>query len=221
MRTKVITVATSEGRGLDALRSTLKGEDFEILGMDTEWRGFGTKIILLREYLQTLEGYTHFIFTDAYDTLFLEPVSSLEYKYSLHYRDKIVFSAEKNCYPDHWLAPFYPPHLSEWKYLNSGNYIAPIKKYLDMLANFPVVFADDDQRYFTDIFLTSDRISLDYPCILFQSIAFAGDDFEWKHNALRNKKTSQYPSVAHGNGKTPMGWILKNLNNESKILEAS
>ena len=191
---KVVTVATRETPELKALIRSAKsnGMDLTVLGLGEKWQGFGTKIILTRDYLQTLEGYTHFIFVDAYDVLFLKPITELP--------NKILFSAEKACYPDWNKAELYPPNKSQWKYLNSGTYSAPIKEYLELIANNPVTFDVDDQRYFTDIFLKG-GIELDYNCKLFQSFAFSADADFTITDTITNNLTNTQPSIIHFNGK--------------------
>lgn len=194
MRLKVITVATREDHGLHMLKKSLAlaGMDYTVLGMGQPWRGFGTKVILTREYLRTLEGYTHFIFVDAYDTLFLKPITE--------YQGGIVFSTEKNCWPD--VDAPYPPSDAVFRYLNSGCYIAPIDEYLALTDQYPVDYGDDDQRYFTNIYLTSGQIKLDTDCMIFQSYAFTDhNDLEITPGKIINKHSQSEPYVIHFNGK--------------------
>lgn len=194
MKVKVITVATQDNPGLQMLRRSLDraGMDYVVLGLGEQWRGFGMKIILTRDYLRTLEGYTHFIFVDAYDTVFLKPITE--------YQGGIVFSTEKNCWPD-YNAP-YPASTKAFRYLNSGSYIAPIDEYLALVDQFPVDYADDDQRYFTNIYLKTDRIKLDTECRLFQSFAFTdASDLTIKHDRIINNYSQSEPAVIHFNGK--------------------
>lgn len=207
MKTKVITVATNEAEGLERLKNScaIHDIDLEILGMGNSWMGFGSKIIWTKEYLEILEGYTHFIFIDAYDVLFFEKLEEIEYLYEEFYKDKILFSGEKGCYPDWDLMSVYPEADSEWKYLNSGSYMAPIDSFLKLFEKYPVKFSDDDQRYFTNIFLNDNKIILDTKCIIFQSIAFqANDDFIFSANKVINNKTKSMPSIVHGNGRTDL-----------------
>lgn len=194
MRLKVITVATQENQGLQKLKRSidLAGMDYTILGLGQPWQGFGMKVIMTREYLRTLEGYTHFIFVDAYDTLFLKPITD--------YEGGIIFSTEKNCWPD-YNAP-YPDSTKVFRYLNSGCYIAPIDEYLQLTDQFPVNYVDDDQRYFTNIYLKTDRIKLDTDCKLFQSYAFSDhNDLTITTDKVINNHSQSEPAIIHFNGK--------------------
>lgn len=194
MRLKVLTVATSECHGLTMLKKSLDraGMDYTVLGLGDTWRGFGTKIILTRDYLRTLQGYTHFIFVDAYDTLFLKPVHAVP--------DHILFSAEKNCWPDAG-AP-YPPSDKVFRYLNSGAYSAPIKEWLELVDQHPVSYGDDDQRYFTKLYLETGGITLDTQCAIFQSYAFTdGNDLTILPDRIINNHSKTEPAIIHFNGK--------------------
>lgn len=194
MKIKVITVATQENYGLRMLCESLRRAemDYVVLGLGETWQGFGMKIIKTREYLRTLVGYTHFIFVDAYDTLFLKPITD--------YEGGIIFSTEKNCWPD-YNAP-YPESKAVFRYLNSGCYIAPIDEYLALIDHFPINYADDDQRYFTNIYLKTDKIKLDTDCKLFQSYAFTDqNDLTITPNSIINNHSGSEPAVIHFNGK--------------------
>lgn len=214
MKTKVITVATNHTPELKRLQDscTKNNINLEILGMNNSWLGFGSKIIWLKEYLQTLKNYTHFIFVDAYDVIFLDSLKNIELIYTDLYKDAIVFSTEKACWPDANLSLSYPNTTSEWKYLNSGSYMSPIKKFLETIDKYPIKFSDDDQRYFTNIFLNDSTIVLDYNCELFQSVAFeADDDFTLSPHNVFNNKTKSFPAIIHANGKTDLTKFYKLL----------
>jgi hypothetical protein len=196
MKIKVITVATQDNHGLQMLRKSLDlaGMDYAVLGLGETWRGFGTKIILTRDYLRTLTGYTHFIFVDAYDTVFLKPITD--------YEGGIIFSTEKNCWPDVDKVNEYPETEGPFRYLNSGCYIAPIDVYLQLIDQFPIDYADDDQRYFTNIYLKTCAIKLDTDCKLFQSYAFTDhNDLTILPDKVINKHSQSEPAVIHFNGK--------------------
>jgi hypothetical protein len=192
MKIKVITVATRETDQLKALiRSATRCDmDLTVLGLNEGWGGFGTKVILTRNYLKTLQGYTHFIFVDAYDTLFLKHIDTVP--------DFLFFSSEKNCWPD--IDAPYPPSDKIWKYLNSGVYSAPINEFLEITDKYPIVARTDDQRYFTTIYLDG-YIQLDTNCDLYQSYAFSSPDDFTLGDKFINNKTKTEPSIIHFNGK--------------------
>lgn len=218
MRIKVITVASHESEGLATLRKSAANHrmDLTVLGLGQGWRGFGSKIILTYEYLKTLTDYTHFIFVDAYDTLFLHPVTAAP--------DYILFSCEKHKWPDANIEyPMRTGVWTPWKYLNSGSYIAPIKDYLELIEANSVNFADDDQRYFTSLYINSDKIKLDTQCRLFQSYAFLQPgDFTLTPDSLHNNITGTDPAIIHFNGKClePKIYAMINYNSLAELQAA-
>lgn len=216
MKTKIVTVATRHDPGLDILIESMEkfGLDYVVLGRDKHWKGFGTKIILLEQYLKTVvPEYTHVVFVDAYDVIFLSGIEEIEKKYANNWPDKIVFSAELNCWPCAELSDRYPPSDSLWRYLNSGSYMGPIARLLDLFKEYPPVFEMDDQLYFTKILLNQQSpIMLDTNCSLFQTTAFCyNNEYGAEGARLVNNLTGTMPVVIHGNGRTPMDQVYKIL----------
>ena len=208
MKIKAITYSTREDEGLNNLLQSCKQFNIDIEVLQGKWRGFGTKILETRDYVKTLEGYTHFLFVDAYDTLFVSGLEEVNVKANSGH---LIVSVEKACWPDSSLASKYPHVDTPWKYINSGSYLAPIDLFLEIVEENPIDYRDDDQLWLTKVYLTNKYvIELDYSCKLFQSLAFEADtDFTYTHNRLLNNVTNNFPIVLHGNGKTPM----KKVNN--------
>lgn len=216
MKTKIVTVATRPDPGLDILIESMEkfGLDYVVLGQNQQWKGFGTKIILLAKYLAKISAeYTHVIFVDAYDVIFLSGIEEIEKHYVNNWSDKIVFSAELNCWPCAELADQYPPSDSLWRYLNSGSYIAPISRLLDLFKTYPPTYEMDDQLYFTKILLDQQcSMLLDTECILFQTTAFCyNNEYGAEQGRLINNMKGTKPVIIHGNGRTPMDKVYELL----------
>lgn len=216
MKTKIVTVATRPDPGLNMLISSMDrfGLDYVVLGQGQQWKGFGTKIIFLKEYLETISPeYTHVIFVDAYDVIFLSGIEEIEKKYADNWPDKIVFSAELNCWPCAELSVQYPPSDSIWRYLNSGSYTGSIADILGLLEAYPPTFEMDDQLYFTNILLAQQLpIVLDTNCVLFQTTAFCyNKEYEADGGRLVNNLQGTRPVIIHGNGRTPMDKVYELL----------
>lgn len=214
MKIKVITVTNApQHPGCQQLTRSLDvfGYDYHVI--QTTWRGFGTKINEAAKYAESIQGeYSHILLVDAHDVIFLAPPDAITARYNDP--DRMLFSCEKACWPSPGLASHYPFISSDWRYLNSGSYLAPIPVYLDMIGRHPVAYTYDDQLYFTERYLSGQwPIDLDDRCRIFQSIAFQADsDFETVDGrAIFNNKTGTYPTVIHGNGRTPMGWVYEIL----------
>jgi hypothetical protein len=188
--------------------------NYDYVIIETEWKGFGTKIIETYNWLkQFKEDYTHFIFLDGHDTFMLSNIKEIEEKYTKMDSPSMFFSCERACWPDSVKELLYPDTISDWKYLNSGQYMANIDKFIEIVEKNKPSYDIDDQRFFTSLFLEGFEITLDYFCEIFQSIAFRRDaDFVYGHfdlARLLNTVTGSKPCSIHGNGKTDMQEIYK------------
>ena len=103
----VITVATKETNAFRMFNRSAEIHQLplKVLGMGGKWKGFGQKVILLRD---ELEKYRYdrnriILFADAYDVLFLSGVQPIVDKFK-SFQARILFSAEPNCAPDGSLA---------------------------------------------------------------------------------------------------------------------
>jgi len=166
-----------------------------------EWKGFGTKIIGLYEYLCSTD-IDDFIYLDAYDNYCIAGPQEFKFKKKVY---PIIISSEKGCYPDTHKMGMFPVVNHEWKFLNSGQIYGNKEHFISVYNSNPPRFEDDDQRWYTDRFLNMrSTIGLDY-CNIFQSVAFEVEgDFTLTYNRLYNNKTHTFPMFIHGNGKTDM-----------------
>jgi hypothetical protein len=166
-----------------------------------EWKGFGTKIIGLYEYLCSTD-IDDFIYLDAYDNYCIASPHEFKFKKKVY---PIIISSEKGCYPDTHKMGMFPVVNHEWKFLNSGQIYGTKEHFLNIYHSNPPKYEDDDQRWYTDRFLNMrSTIGLDY-CNIFQSVAFEVEgDFTLTYNRLYNNKTHTFPMFIHGNGKTDM-----------------
>lgn len=210
MKVKLITVCTDPNdAGLQQLKRSLDEYkwNYEIL-VAPEWKGFGTKLLTVYAYLQNTDVDAIF-FCDAYDCVVLatmeEALSEIEDNYGL---DKMVFSAERGCWPKPDYAKYYEPILEHgYNFLNSGLYYAPKEFYIKLLDKYMPDFESDDQMYFTDkyLFEGGSKIVLDQNCEVFQSYSFIqDDDYFYGEGVLHNLKTKTIPILIHGNGRTDL-----------------
>jgi len=154
---------------------------------------------------------TLILVVDSYDLVLMNS-SQLVVDRFLKFKVKILFSAESFCWPDASLAEYYPTvKMEEKRYLNSGGFIGYAKQIYEMIQNADSEVADndDDQLYYTRIFLDSKKkedlgIELDKRSLIFQNLNGALDEvtvkYEDGHSFLFNKKTDTVPLVVHGNG---------------------
>ena len=218
MKLKVVTLTDQPKHpGLAQLKRSLDhfGYDYHVITPDP-YIWFGTKIIETTRYVRSIaEQYTHILFVDAHDVFFVAPEREIiEKTFSRRFG---WVNTEKACWPDPHRADQYPEtaNRSEWKYLNSGVYLLPIPLFLRIVDENPIDHRDDDQRWFTNVYISGQYpdLLLDQNCRLFQSVAFrADDDFRvTADNRVYNNKTRTAPIVIHGNGGkgTAMDWVYE------------
>ncbi|XP_054270597.1 procollagen-lysine,2-oxoglutarate 5-dioxygenase-like isoform X1 [Macrosteles quadrilineatus] len=211
----LITVATEETDGFKRfIRSTsLYDVPVKVLGMGEVWEGGdmqhpggGHKVLLLREALKPLaqDKEKIIMFSDSYDVVLLGPVAAILEQFRAM-DARVVFSAEPFCWPDQRMAEQYPVTESRYKYLNSGGFIGYASDIYELLSSLKLNSKDDDQLYYTRLFLDKDlrekhRIKLDYNANIFQNLNGAIDDVDIVEDTLVNKVHNTKPLVLHGNG---------------------
>ena len=222
----------SHNEGLEKhIRSaSARGVKVKVLGLKSPWEGGdmvndpggGQKINLLIPEIDKLKNNKKSIvlFVDGFDILFFSKLDNILEKF-LSSGKKIIFGAEKSCWPDRSLAEKYPDSPYDYKYLNSGNFIgyaSDISNILEKAKNNKLPNSSDDQLYYTEEFLFGkykESISLDYYCELFQCLAWAYEDISIKEGVLYNKVTKTRPLIAHGNSGINDFWELCNKANNA------
>ncbi|KAF9417644.1 hypothetical protein HW555_005351 [Spodoptera exigua] len=233
---KVLTVATDENHGLERFLRSAKvyGIDVEVLGRGTKWTGGdmnlpggGQKINLLKEKLEEMSksGTKEkiILFTDSYDVLFLASIDDILKKFQSFPETRVLFAAEQFCWPDTKLASQYPNIEVANPYLNSGGFIGYLPEIHEIVNHKPVSDKDDDQLYYTKIYLDKNlretlKIKLDHNSAIFQNLNGALSDVQLKSNTstetwpyIENVVTKQRPLIVHGNG--PSKLMLNHFGN--------
>ncbi|XP_073976673.1 procollagen lysyl hydroxylase [Rhodnius prolixus] len=226
----VFTVATDETDGYKRFMRSAEVFDIpvEVLGMHEKWeggnmnyRGGGHKVNLLRRALEPYKDNANMkvMFTDSYDVIFLGDADQIVNQF-LELDSRLVFSAEVFCWPDEHLASQYPVTESPYKYLNSGGLIGYAKDLYELLDSRRLKNKDDDQLYYTNLFLDKGlrekyRMRLDHKAKIFQNINGAENDLKLdtdvRGSSLENILTGYKPLVLHGNG--PRKLFLNSLGN--------
>ena len=176
--------------------------------------GFIIKLLLTNEYIKYLPDDHIIMVIDGYDVIINNNQENIINKYyELTKGEKVLFSAEKACWPNGQLWSLYPETSSIYKYLNAGTYISTVKilKKLFIILMKKIYkfyyFCDlnvDDQEYFTEIFLFENKnlIILDNNAEIFNCLYDSINDIEFKDNKIYNKTTQTYPMIFHGNSNT-------------------
>lgn len=211
MKIKVITaVSTTEHPGLHRLLASVEKFNYDFhmfIDPDIQWAWGGLKSIY--EWCKTAneQGYTHFLYTDGFDTIAMGGIEEVIAGYTE--RDAILYSGEKGCFPRADWADKFPEGKSRWKYINHGQFIAPIDVYLkeyEGVFDLPITCQEwASAKYLFD---NNGQFTIDVDCKVFQSIAFLSDDeFSSVGNRLVNNITGSKVPFAHANGRSEFGWV--------------
>lgn len=211
--TPLILTTCSDRSKCFQLERSLKHFDYDYHIIEHEWKGFLDKLHETYKYLKALKGYTHFLYTDAWDTFAVAGDVVIP--------DGLLISAERACYPYPDLASQYPEHESPWKYVNGGGWCGEIAAFLKMYEACPPREELNDQVWLTNQFLKYHKegwIRLDYQCEIFQTLAFCPEsnfklsDADQKTiHPFTNTVTNSTPVFIHGNGHTKISHIYKLL----------
>lgn len=202
MQIQVLTYATDLSKARVFLDSAKRFcAEVHPLGVGTKWRGFSDKAKGLREYLNTYAGDGLILFMDGYDSVFAAPLSKIIEVYMRDFYPQVVFSTERNCWPDGSLRDQYPTPVSGslYRYLNSGGFIGPVDTLREMVNKLPD--HSSEQGQWTLLYLSEpEQFTLDTECVLFQSTFDAGADLVMRGNRVYNQLTKTYPLTVHANG---------------------
>jgi hypothetical protein len=219
----VTTLSNPKQYGWLKLEKSLKEYGWDYHGIVHKWTGYLSKITQTYEHLKKLklEGYTHFVYSDSYDSLCFG--SALEVELKMFNKQGLVFSTEKACYPYPDWAIEFPESESPWKYLNGGGWYGSIDAYIRMVETDPPVNDLNDQVWSQRQFLHNNPdgyIQLEYGCAVFQTYAFhALGDFELSDGRVRNLITDSQPVFLHFNGHTKADEIYALKQNQMNIIE--
>lgn len=222
----LITVGTDPTDGYKRIKHSLElfGYNYKVLGFGDEWNGGnmakgpggGKKIIYLQNFLKTYDGKCKYIvFSDCYDVIALQNPKLLFEKYKKYFNNKIVFSAEKFCWPDDNLKDKYPQVDNDFKFLNSGGFIGSVEQ-IKKLVEKSILPSDDDQLYYTHRFLENqENIVLDYEGKIFQTLSgcsISDFHFDLSKSVFKNK-FGNIPSLLHGNGGAKDKMLINQISN--------
>lgn len=116
------------------LKTSCAAYDLELVTLTHHgpWTSHRQKDVHFREYLAQVDPQEIVLFTDGYDATMLAPEDTILRKYAA-FNSSIVFSAEKNCWPDRRLANAFPPTDTPFRYPNSGGFIGTVQAILTLL----------------------------------------------------------------------------------------
>lgn len=202
----------------------------DVLGLNTEWLGGDMKkpggaykINLLKNALIKYKGVENLVvmFVDSYDVILIGNEQDILDRFH-KLNAKVVFSAELFCWPDPTLAKSYPEVFVGKQFLNSGGFVGYIDNLIEIVNQTNIQNEDDDQLYYTKIYLKESlrkhlNMKLDHKSSLFQNLNGASNELQLQFDDktgqafVLNTVYNTRPLVLHGNG--PSKVVLNSLGN--------
>lgn len=198
-------------------RRSVKHFGYNLTNCAKKQRHVGNAVVLMEVAAAFKQKTGPAMYADGADTFFVRPIELPT--------DHILYSTEKAIWPptDAMLRAWgSEPKETPWAYLNGGGYGGPaelISEFLEryVLPKLDLIIDDGHAQAIQALaYFQASRdgfpIKLDQQCAQFQSIAFAGpDDFELVGSTIKNRITGTTPSLIHGNGREPMGWVYNTM----------
>ena len=214
----VITNVWGPNKETAIMRKSFERQGYEVAAINAKGNGKVLKE-LLACYKRASTGHELFIYSDGADTFCQRKFTRKELAYI---SDKIVYSAEKNCWPKSELEKEYPEGKTIWRFLNGGNYAGPLALIIEFFEKYgldkhPATANGQWEQHNAYLQAIKDGfpIELDEECKLFQTTAFdpmnEGHEkesaFEFtRAGNVRNTFTKTVPAILHANGRSPMEW---------------
>jgi len=231
---KLLTIATREisKSAYEKWEKTAQhyGYDYEIIGQDTSWKGFGTKLKLYYQKLQTVtEPYT--VIADCTDLFFCGSSDELYDKFINYGKDLIVGGELELYYPggkyNKNLLTSYFQLIKEspQSYPNSG-FIMGTTESVRKLMEINQEYHDDQVACIDTIYENKIPLAIDYKTSLIGNIPNYGENtyksvgyfkFDPKLRRYRNFITGEAPVALHFSGKN-YHIMQQFYNNQSDIL---
>ncbi|CAL8292338.1 unnamed protein product [Lota lota] len=217
----VVTVATRETDGFQRFMQSANYFNYtvKVLGLGSDWYGGdvgnsiggGQKVRLLKEMLEVMDLQDLVVLVvDSYDLIFSGGPEEVLRKFQ-QTSHRVVFAAEGLVWPDKRLADRYPSVRAGKRFLNSGGIMGYATSINKMVAQWNLHDNDDDQLFYTKIYLDSQQreglnMTLDHKCQIFQSLNGAIDEVLLKFGTdrvrVRNSVYDSLPVIVHGNRNT-------------------
>lgn len=169
-----------------------------LLDVEENWRSmWHSKFGRLGDNLRIMD-FDWVINVDVADVLFIK---NLEQIWENRLEDKVLWCAEKNCFPDSSLKDKYPDCRTSYRFVNGGGFFGKKELVMQCLDSKPLGHNDDDQLGHTLNYLNGLPMQLDSECKIFQTTwGTVEADFEIINGVLYNKETGSNPGIIHANG---------------------
>lgn len=138
--------------------SDMLGISLLIVGLQEPWMGWGGRIRIVKEVIQSLPADRLVLMSDADDVILL-PTSACSVPNILaRFRSverPVLVGGERFCYPDghRWVEYPSPPRDTPYRYLNGGTFLGFAWALIDIIGQAYRGDCIDDQRELTRVFL--------------------------------------------------------------------
>ena len=213
-----LTIATKPHPNLNTITDVLSrnGDTITILGLEKngDMNGFGVRLNYIKDYIKDLDNSDILLCTDAYDIILNGSLSEIKKRF-METGTKLLFGAEKGCWPDSYKQNQYKTRDLEFPYLNAGAFIGYVGLIKQILNTITINKEMDDQRLWTDIYLKTGLISLDHNNrIFFNMFKVDINKTTIKKRCFKYNKAEAQPLIIHFNGdsKEHFDFVWKNMN---------
>ena len=161
-----------------------------------DWRSMLVRYTLphMRELLG--EGYSHVLYMDGIDSLFVAGTAEIVAKYERTGAPSILFSGDSDIplsHSENWIGK------APWKYPNAGGYIGILSSIISLWERLSEQNPDEGnyQRWVEQCGF--ERISIDHDCLIFQNMD--GHPSVMPNGCrVLNAVTATYPCILHFRG---------------------
>jgi hypothetical protein len=187
-----------------------------VLGMDEPWFGLVTKLWRVRDWLRRGRNRSECILmVDSWDVIFARRPDEIAAECERLFPGRIVYNAEKACWPDVELIGRFPECGSAWRFPNTGVMYARANDFRLLLESLDLegVGIDyqreggtwhhkDDARCVYAAYLSGVvPWAWDTGCEVFQSFSDCKmEEFELVEGGVKNRATGTVPGILHFNG---------------------
>ena len=226
-----ITLSTIEKPELDRLKNSASKHGFEVtvLGLEHQTsyknkqnqdRAFAIKTKVIKNYIKDKNDNDILLYTDAWDVLVYQGSLALLLEKYNKFNKSVVFSAEKNLWPDNPRSNEYADTRDKpFPYLNAGAFmgkIGALKKYCaEYTKNNNNSDRTIDQLFWSNIYLSNKNdVGLDTNAEIFLSLHNTSESNHiFENNIFTYKETNTQPIFIHANGpnKEKLDVFVKNF----------
>lgn len=182
---------------------------------------FDSKINKLGVQVNNLKGkYTHVLYTDFADSLFLTNLGEIERIYQRKFDSTpLLVSGEKTVYPFPEYAPLFAFQQGVYKFMNPGNFIGEIDAVLEAIGHckkYYTLQSNDQGHWYKAYSEYKFPLKVDTNAEIFQTMADCEyeQEFTLKQGVLYNKLTGNAPCIVHFNGPKGDGTLNNKLMQE-------